>query len=168
MATAARSKSLLVRERRTALEDHSDYKPAQSSSSRADFALSFITACMHLRWRRAALLMAQSLSGGGERAREGARTPLAPRMHVPRLERVLLVSQLFAWNLSCLGSLIVCVIFWATLVRETYAVLSKMSFPAVCMSHARWSFCCEEEGVFFCPRVNASFFFSSAHVMVFP
>ena len=84
-----------------------------------------------MRRRQKALRIAQPLPGGGEGEGEGtapapswrnltgeAPVPVELRTHIPRLERILLVSQLFTWNLACPGSLIVCVIFWATLVRK--------------------------------------------------
>lgn len=47
-----------------------------------------------------------------------AAAPLPLPAHIPRVERALLVSQLFAWNLSSVGSLVVCVVFWAALVSK--------------------------------------------------
>lgn len=125
------------------LTPDSEPLPAQLPFPRVDFALSFTTACMHMRRRRRALRTAQSLPGDGEGEGGGsapapswfnligdAPIPLAPRTQIPRLERVLLVSQLFAWNVACAGSLIVCTVFWATLVRGNVLLLSIV--PAVC------------------------------------
>lgn len=123
--------------------------PAQLSSPRADFALSFTTACMHMRRRHTALHIAQSLPGGGEGQGNGSgpapswsnltgdtAVPFALRMHIPRLERFLLVLQLFAWNVSCIGSLVVCVVFWATLVSGTCQYRQQCLPLLPCVSHA--------------------------------
>lgn len=69
------------------------------------------------------------------------------RTHIPRLERILLVSQLFTWNLACPGSLIVCVIFWATLVRKQNEIQKQKILLSGLSLLVRVSladrFCCE-------------------------
>lgn len=105
-----------------------------------------------MRRRHKALRIAQPLPGGGEGEAEGggsapvpswtnltgdAPVPVELRTHIPCLERILLVSQLFTWNIACPGSLIVCVIFWAALVRRKNPAVSVCpAYLSVCVSHA--------------------------------
>jgi len=105
----------------------------------ADFALSFLTACSHMRRQRAALAHLQRLphDGDGDGGGSGPEpswsiltgdmtAPLPLRTRIPRLERTLLVSQLLAWNLACVGSLVVCAVFWTALVSKNYSLLDEI------------------------------------------
>ncbi|CAM9397415.1 unnamed protein product [Ectocarpus fasciculatus] len=93
----------------------------------AYFALSFITACIHLRrWSAAtqARVPEHGSGGGGGGSDRPApswsnltgdvSTP-ALRTRIHPVEQAVLAMQLFAWNVSCSGSLVVAIVYWTSL-----------------------------------------------------
>ncbi|CBJ25729.1 conserved unknown protein [Ectocarpus siliculosus] len=95
----------------------------------AYFALSFATACAHFRrWSAATQARApDNGSAGGGSDRPGpswsnltgdVSTP-ALRTRIHPLEQAVLAIQLFTWNVACLGSLFVAIIYWSSLYTGT-------------------------------------------------
>lgn len=113
-----------------ATDDRERTRPNPSSSPLADFALSFTTACTHLRrWSGVTQARAPehgSEGGGGGRSARPApswsnltgdvSTP-ALRTRIHPIEQAVLTIQLFTWNVSCVGSLFVAIVYWTSLVR---------------------------------------------------
>ncbi|CAM9103900.1 unnamed protein product [Pylaiella littoralis] len=112
------------------------------------FTASFATSAMNLKRRRRAVAAAATASGaarapsnggggGGGGGGEGGRwrgvsscgTPVGDyaagsssrelQTQVPPFERALVLFQLFTWNVSCVGSLVVCTIYWTALYDGT-------------------------------------------------
>ena len=79
-----------------------------SSISCADFLISTITACMVKS--RACKPKVVAGPVGGEHGTDGG-YPLSS------CARFLLGFQVFTWNVACIGSIVVVVVFWTSLVR---------------------------------------------------
>lgn len=102
-------------------------RPNSLSSPLADFALSFATACTHLRrWSAAteARTPEHGRGGGGSDRPAPSWSNLTGDVSTPALrtrihpfEQAVLTMQLFTWNVACLGSVFVAIIYWSSLVR---------------------------------------------------